>query len=727
MLQQKENKNRVVIDKTLQTDLGQLGIMLKSLAHQQGVGNTIQQLASKMIDASNDTMIHTAIVFLTEKKKTGEIKKVMQWIGIAVNEELDDNHFFSGKINGKLNINDTCTLQIHLYHFDYYPVQKLSDDKKILKVVVYDRSYLSNYPNHQLALQLLDIDAAVHLMVDVTIMYESQELKKDVPTNFPFAKYLKVNELDITIKEILLDNEIKLQLQIARLKNYLQYIHQVYQLLCDDLNHNEGKLQAKSMLVHKRQFEAQNNDTELSNKELGILKSIIDNQFKQIHRYIEEKVENFDRESTEYSHLGEEIVSFLGFIENKGGKYITLKISEGAVKDKIEKSGAILTGFFDTVIDDVNMKVKDVENTIKIQCNDWEFDMPKIQIANLPKTFIKEILAYNNVISDKPYEKQISFKGIGGLLMELRTPLFMLMPFMMIFALFGALVNGEDKGNIDESILFYNNRPCIAIDRLPESRDNEYRRFINEVEEYRNPKKGGFDKEINNELVTEPQLAVKTIEVAQNFSNKVVTEETLDFHFDSKNRIIYLYLNENTDRNFVIQKLYDPNFKLLNIPSSTRRGFGIGGLIRGLSGLREYRYLILIGLVSLISWFIITRKNSMDSELKASKNKEKQKLNNELKQHIEKNTKQSIQKWRLKLIDELTNRQNILLKTIEKTLLKNIDVKKQQKVQEGKLIQKRLSTLKTEKSKLISLKSEHRKVRNKLEQLETKTKRMMRF
>ncbi len=726
MLQQKENKNKAIIDKTLQADISQLGMMLKSLAHQQGAGANSQQLASKMVDLSKDTVIPTAIIFLTEKKKTEVIKKVMQWIGVAINEKLDDTYFFCGKINGTLKF-DTMSLQIDLYHFDYYqPIQKLSDDKRILKIVVYDQSYLANYTNGDLAWQLLEMDHSVYLLVDVTQGSELQGLKKNIQINLPSAKYLEVAQLYTTpIKAILSDDHIKTQLQIARLKNYLKYAHRVYQLLCDDLNHTEDKLQGKSILIYKRQLAFQNNDAELSNKELGVLKSKIDNEFKQMNRYVEEKVENFDREIPEYKELIEEIISFLGFVEHKAGKYITLKISEGAIKDKTKKSGAILTTFFDTIINHANAKIKDLDNTIKSQCKEWKLNMSRIGIAGLHNTLTKEILTYNNTLPDKPYEKQISFKGIGGLVMELRTPLFMLMPFMMIFALFGALVDGEDKGNIDESILFYNNRPSIAIDRLPESRDNEYRRFINEVEGYRDPKKGVFDKEINNELVTEPQLAVKTVEVQQNYNNKISTEETLDFYFDSKKRIIYLYLNENADRNFVIKKLYDPSLKLLSIPSSTRRGFGIGGLIRGLSGLREYRYLILIGLVSLISWFIITRKGSMDTELKASKNKEKQKLNSELKQHIEKNAKQSIQKWRIKLIDELAQRQNILLKTIEKELYKNIEIKKQEKAQEGKLVQKKLATVKTEKSTLASLKSEHRKVRSKLEQLETKTKRMM--
>ncbi|WP_010183014.1 hypothetical protein [Aquimarina agarilytica] len=491
------------------------------------------------------------------------------------------------------------------------------------------------------------------------------------------------------------------------------------------------QFRGKSIIVNQKLQEIQNTKSELSTKDLNFTKSRITNDFKYITKSIEESFEesfdNFDKNNSELRDLQEDILSFVGFVEIKRSKNLTLKIADGAIQNKLDKTNNILTDFLEKTNKNVNNHLAQLNLWLKNTYSVRNINIPNISISKLSTSLIRETLAVSNIFPEKVYEKQISFKNLGHLLMELRTPLFMLMPFMMVFAVFGALINSEDLGTIDESQLFYNNRPCVAITSLPVSRDNAFRKFINELNALRDPKKGVFDKEINNELVTEPQLAIKKMEVVQSFNNKIKVEETLDYLFDNKNQILYLFLRENADRSFVIEQLFDPNNKLLSIPSSNRRGFGIGGFIRALSSLHEYKYVILISLVSLIFWFVVSRKKSMDIELKTSKEREQSKLNSDLRQHIEKNIKQSLLKYNSKIIAELNTLETSITKDMERNILNIIEASKKETIKKEKVMQKRLSGLKTEKSTLTSWSSDFNKLVKKTTQLETKFKRLKQY
>lgn len=208
-------------------------------------------------------------------------------------------------------------------------------------------------------------------------------------------------------------------------------------------------------------------------------------------------------------------------------------------------------------------------------------------------------------IFEKLYEKQITKKLIGQLLMGLRTPIFLLFPFIIIASIFGSLNNGKDVGQVDDTILFYKNRPCIAITDLPQSLDGEFRKFIQNVDDSR--EKGFFDKEIRDELVVEPQLAVINNSIHKANNRQIIIEE-LDYFFDDRKHIIYLFLTENADRQLVNNQLFNPSLGLLNIQSKSSRNTGISGLFNALSGLKGYRFFIICGFLSLVTLFIVIRK-----------------------------------------------------------------------------------------------------------------------
>jgi len=699
MIEQKEPKTRPV-EKSLQKELMQCHKLLASLAHQQEASTGIIELIDKEPSLAQSNEINASVIFLTDKKASPNIIKALQWVGIR--KELNEKLIFNGASKGVIGFNSGMRLRIHLFHFDHFPKRQLGDLKPALYIVVYDPAFLKSYGNTNIALEVLGLYPGVVFSMNVSETDENAEqLFSKIPADH--TAYFNVNTLKQGLnKELEPINRIKVLQRIA-IRNEFQTLKTIYELLCQDQTIREDELKGKSILFFKKQLGLRKSSTKLSGRETSELKSILDKECKQLLKSVDEKIENFEKEEPRYKALQEEITSFLGFVESKGGRYISMEISDGAVKDKVGKNQALLQEFFDQKIDHANEELHGIEEKLKTSLTASKLNVAAISLPKISKTFTKEILESANVLPNRSFEKQVTSKGIGSLLMELRTPLFMLMPFMMIFALFGALVGGEDKGTIDETVFFYNSRPCVAINSLPEARAGSYSSLINDIKAARDPRKGIFDKEISEELLTEPQLAVVKTEKKASFGNKTKVEETLDFYFDSKNGIIYLYLVEHGDREFVIEQLFEPANKLLAVADTTRRGFGLGGLIRSLSGLTEYRFLILFGLVGLVLWFVTTRKNSMDSELLTAKNREKQKLNNDLKQVVDK--------------------KNQLLHNIERLMERHTAKLQQEKVNAEKIVQKKGAALKTEKTQLASLKTDHRKVKLKLEQLEQKIKR----
>lgn len=704
--------------KMLWLELKKLAIQIELLAKKQALEMPLQQLANQAIEVATSETIQAAIIFLTPKQKTSEITKVLQWLGL--DEDIEDELVFGGTMKGDIPLDTDTKLHMQMMHFDTYPMHRNLLEFIPVKIVVYDCSYAANYPQWELAWSLLEAEPAIHLCIDVS----TQETSIQMPSlNSIWSQKIRNQELTslVSLQEWMFTTEVQTHCAIAQLKSMEYLMQQLYQLIDEDVSTKEKVCKGKQLLAQKKQFAFKDQETRISSKAVSVLKVVVDAHFKKMIQEINEGIVEFEKGNEDFVAVEKEITAFKGFVEQKANKQLTLKITEGAIQHKTGKATIAVATYFERCITQINTQLAHVQSDISIKFEKWNISQEKPIVDSISSSLGKEIIETTPSIPEKPYEKQISYKGIGALLMELRTPLFMLMPFMMIFGLFGALVGSEDKGNIMTTTLFYQDRPCIAIDKLPESRNNAFRKFIAEVDALRNPKKGIFDKEINDALTTEPQLAVIKVKVSGP-GKKVKTIEKLDYTFDAKAEILYVYLTPNADRNDVIEKLFDPTYKLLTIPSTTRRSMGISGLIRMMSGLSEYKYLIMIGLIGLIVWFITSRKQSMDQSLVTSKAREQNKLNTDLKQFVDKVKKQRLMKWKSAIGEQIIIVHKMTIQRIEKNVALEINVNKQEQLNTNKLIQKEITEVKTEKSKWNSIYKEHRKIGVKLQQFKSKIK-----
>ncbi|MEM9686183.1 MAG: hypothetical protein AAF934_04600, partial [Bacteroidota bacterium] len=597
MIQQKTTKT--TIDKTLQKDVEQTGQLLKQLARQINAEPHIRTLVAQKSTTSGKEIVHAEMVFLTEKQEDNTaIQRLKNWLGFKKQGTKGD--FFSGKISGNITIGEALSLTIQLYHFDHYPVRRLSETKKTLKIIVYDPSYEAHYKNRDLARELLAKDASVCLLLNIQPITEMTE-EHPLKIEGLYTQYLHLGDLGTSITAIFEEETLYHKIRVAGLRNHIHDMDKVYQLLLQDIKTKTQQLQGKAMVTHKKQWQHQQKDTGITSRDVTHLKTAINNSLKQLTKAIEQAVDNFDKEDEHYITVEQEIQSFSGFVERKSGKYLSFYMAEGAVQDKVNKANTALKCFFEETTRIVNERFQETATDIKNQLHIWKLPLPE-QTAlrdNIDPQH-EEFLMDNTVASGKSYEKQVPAKGIGSLLMELRTPLFMLMPIMMIVALFGALVKENSTGEIS-AVLDHNGKRCIAITQLPESWSGP-NDFISEVEKKRG--KGHFSKDISDgeEIIREAQLATLT-ETFSDSRGMTKVIETVDAYVDvnADPQVIYLYLQDNADYDHVVGKLKDPAAKLLVAPSSrSGGGMGIGKIIRVMSspGLKNFKSLILIGLVA---------------------------------------------------------------------------------------------------------------------------------
>lgn len=650
------------------------------------------------------------IILLTEKMLHPNIENCFNWLG--VNNEINKDQLFE-----KVQTVQLENFQTKLYHIDNCQSRKIDEISPVVKIIYVDEQFLKN-KDWKATQSLLEFKDAVCIYVCNELLPEIAELSKAKPNS------ILINlsgEATTPFINIINNETLTNKFPLIRLSHYIDYLQQVNNLISDDLKRKAGLLFGKSILNYQKQIINDRKSEVISSKQGGQFKTLISQKTKTIIKEIEVELEQVEANDEAIADLKKNMINFVGFKEVKGSRNITIKIPPTAIEHFSKSMQTALGNFYETKLNSTEQLFGNMEANIRKDLRSKHIDLPKFKTTGQAKEKLKKPVT--EFTFEKPYEKQITKKGIGQLLMDLRTPIFMLMPFMMIAGVFGSLMGSKDVGQIDEATLFYQNRPCIVINQLPKHYDGEFRVFINNVDNKRT--KGLLNKAIKDELATEPQFAVVN-SVIEKANNRKQVIETLDYEYNSRQASLYLFLTENADRQFVINKLFDSKLGLLDI-QSVRGGrmMGLSGLARAMSGLRDYRVFIIGGLLSLVAWFVITRKKSMSNEVIEARQKEQKRLKLDFKMDMERAIQQSNSKWKSKLNDYLNEHQNKLVQFVENAFYKGIDNLKEQKIQETDITQKRSNHIKTERRNIMALQSDQQRNASKLLSLQGKLKRQI--
>lgn len=698
------------IDPAITTDIKALQQAIVSTAKRGKVNNQlIEYCTIDMLKQWANTDC-AEIILLTEKTLNPGIDNFFDWL--TVNEAFNKDQLFETTQTVQFK-----NFETKIYHIDNCAPRKIEAALPVIKIIFVDARFLET--EDEKAIQsILNFKDAVCIYVCNEQLPEVVEWSKTKP-NGVFINLSE--EATTTFSEVINDETLTSKFPLIRVSHYINYLHQVNELISVDLKNKANLLFGKSILNYQKQLLNDRKSEVISSKQGGQFKTLINQKTKTIIKEIEVELEQVEANDEAIASLRKDIINFVGFKETKGNRNITIKIPPTAIEHFSKSMQTALGNFYEAKLNYTKKLFENMETDIRKDLQVKHIDLPKFKETPQATEKLKKPNA--EFTFEKPYEKQITKKGIGQLLMDLRTPIFMLMPFMMIAGVLGSLMGSKDVGQIDEATLSYQNRPCIVINQLPKHYDGEFRVFINNVDNKRT--KGILNKAIKDELATEPQLAiVNTVIEKGNGRQQVI--KTLDYEYDSMQASLYLFLTENADREFVIDKLFDSSLSLLNIQSgSGGRMMGLSGLARAMSGLRDYRVFIFGGLLSLVTWFIITRKKSMSNELKEDREKEQKRLKLDFKMDLERAVQQSNGKWKSKLNDYLSQYQNTFVQFVESSFYNGVDNLKEQKIQETNITQKRISHIKTERRNTMALQSDQQRNASKLLSLQGKLKRQI--
>jgi len=460
------------VDPTLTEDVQSLQQNIVAVAKRGKVSKPLQDYSAAkiLIEWSKTDLIE--IVLFTQYSTNSPVGDFFKWLNI--NDKVDMAVLFEN--TQQLQLGD---YKVTIYHIDQHLSKKINDAEALLKIIYVDAEFIE-HEDWNTAIKLLQAKGAICVFVGNEPVVEIEELCQTTPNN----SFINLSGEAVTPFEDIVNQEnVTTKFPLIRLCHYVDYLQQVNDLIIDELKTQANLLFGKSILNYQKQLINDRKSELVSSKQGGQFKTLITQKTKINFKEIETELEQVETHDETIMQLKTNLNNFVGFKEAKGSRNVTLKIPTTAIEYFGKSMQAALGNFYEAKLNNTQQLFDHIESKIRADLKTKDIELTKF---NAPKQ-AKDKLAQSGAefTFEKPYEKQINKKGIGQLLMDLRTPIFMLMPFMMIAGVFGSLMGGKDVGLIDEAKLFYQNRHCIVVNQLPKYYNDEFRVFINNVDKKR--------------------------------------------------------------------------------------------------------------------------------------------------------------------------------------------------------------------------------------------------
>ncbi len=459
---------------------------------------------------------------------------------------------------------------------------------------------------------------------------------------------------------------------------------------------------AKSIITNGEFLEIQINDVRLLSKQLSVLKSKLSRSFKALSQELDQSNENyFEITNPLMKELRAKVESFNGFQTVELGKNTVLKMSDGFQDDIYSEFESKTMVFIENQISSslVSTSVirKEVDNALySIDVNHkltTEEPLNKNSIKKLIETVPK---------GQRDLERSYVKKGLNQLFTDLRAPMFMLMPILMLFMIFKPVMNIFTKISkedyIDRAVTESNGFPVIKIVGHPRyDKINEiYESLVDDI-----------TSEINSKELASSPFFIKGSLVIQ-------YDEIKEKNKSSKRPIIKLeqdavYILLETDRDEVLQK-FELEYLTEAKKKSTSTSAGIGVVIKFIQNLPYAEYILFI-LLFIVGYFIRKKILEFNKEevVEALDSKKAIRLNfqSDLERYIN-----SIQmKWKNTQDNWIRNIQDLFQADLENYINQKID-DETKKVQELKILyDKRIKNFKETEKELNDFQNELKKLK----------------
>ncbi len=574
---------------------------------------------------------------LQEIKGDGKVNEVN--VTLYVDPEYDEH--FGEKFKGFFDQLETPVNVSLQHHFEIQNggLRKLESKGKLTVLLVSEKA------NPEALLDYLEAVGDAYIFTDQR-RFVSGVLRK---------RRLQVQPTIIELKEGAEDEITLANLNTVIQASDLNQLRSNLNILSEALKDEQKLIRAKSILNKKDSLALQMKNVKEAKDELSDIKADVNRQFKAISNELDHQLEIAKSNKSNLSKHLKKIKSYEGFDVEESGK-----------QQKISFPSGFLTNMNGDVMQDIEMEfqkqskllvntVKSINADVKEKLNDLNINYPIIRQDENLDNQIEQVIGISH-FEPKNTDKTVSKKGWYSLFMELRTPLFMMMPIMMIVMIFSQASSKADIGQIDESITFDNDnkRECIVIEKFPKAiggednfneAANAFMRTLSSTINQRDDSKNPFL--INEKLI----IAHREVESGTQYKKKktYVPETSII------NNKLYLYVLQ--DRGIVVDELLNPNNSLLAFSNRRRSGgMGYGAIINGINRIPpEYKSLFSFALFSLVFFYIRSRFKSFQKEKEDQSVKEKLSLRQTLEQDLSRFIDTTFSKWQ--------NRMNQYMKT----------------------------------------------------------------
>lgn len=656
----------------------------------------------------------TAELIFLEKIDDTDLNVLQEWLPRS-EEQVSMDNLVSISYVEELN------LKIDSFIYDFKP-RLINEDKKIdFRILVYNNPDI-NLDKFNIILNELSLGIPCVFLVGMNAKAALKQHKLKLYTNTSFIYTFDRSDLQAArLLDIISSDDFKPKL------SFLKLIHQVNSLLksCDiitqQINHKKRNLKSDYLLSKRELLKYELKEADVTNKDVVQLKNEINRIYSPLYKIIEKEKTQLEKRGGDVflDKVAQEVEQLDKFKSEEKGKSNVLFIPQGVLDAMVQKNLGLLRNSFKKTVEQIKKKQSLVEIEIKHLFKELNVETPVLYSHSIKEDLVEETLQ-QNMILEKEYERSMTKKGWSSLMSDIRGPLFMLMPLMMMASIFGSFFVTEDVGSILENEIAYNNRPAVIITKLPEK--YEEKGFKQFAENYLFGRTG-------QHIFTRNQIfelnVIQRKEVTTNsFGKKKEKIIKQNDYLVLDDRLI-VFLHKDASHKEVVTKLMAPENNLLVIEASSRGGGGITALYRLGSFFGEYRYLVLFSIVALFTWFI--RKKSKEFEIDRNYNLTQQKktLVKDLQAEFDKIIRKSIVSCSAKLTNHLKKQEDGHQITAYKKLTMHIDSNKQNLLEQGNISKRRDRNVQAKEIKLNESERDLMQISKELKDISDKCKSLL--
>ena len=470
----------------------------------------------------------------------------------------------------------------------------------------------------------------------------------------PKSKYLASNTLfkDFISSDNIRDSKFILK---SFYSNKIGQISKLMEFFVKSKNVEEKRTKGKMILNNKDLSEIRSTDTRGISRESSNIKGDLSKKIRILQRQFESELDKVQFDETGFvQSLKNEIKDYQGLLEVEAGKTITIDISDGYAKDLEKKAKKGLSEFVEGTARTIITNITSIQNELKNYLKEKKIDgpiIPKVSLSDMPT----EDYCTLEPIQTSSLTKSFSKKGgMYQLFMELRTPMFMMMPLMMVGSLFGALLVGSDNGAISPITNDAYGEQIVKIDRFPEYfAQNGTKSFVASFEEVVQKKGREGNYFIGN----------------WSSSGERRNKETFELNYKEEGESVILFVSDSRDK--AVKQL--TNFYDSKLGGGKRVSMGYSAIFGIISKYSQFRYYIFGALMLAIFMFSKKKIKEQALEKEVSLEKERSSIKSSLSQGLERGVSMQISSWKGFISDFLKTKQDMLVGITEKLVDKKVE------------------------------------------------------